>query len=404
MYFVPKGSCLTKRGIEMSEKNGVEGECEDDELRKEAEGAVGAIELPDIGSATNEELEEFVTKVLRCVASLKSVKIDRAHFLRSELKRRCPEINAELAIEKTPIEAGISPQELDRIAAEVIDFETKKCSALSFLAGLPGGVAIAGSITADAAQYFAHVMRIEQKLAYLYGWQSFLDKENEVDDETAGLLIAFLGVVLNVTGVAGTITKITAGVAVDGVAAAIKKQTLTKLPWWKPAKQVIKVLTQKTMTKEVFANAVAKKAVPVAGAFISGGLTYASFKPGAERLRKHLRSLPVSGIDKSEVDGATKMLLMRRSKTLRRRFVRQGLRQFLRASRLVKLWLTAWQLLAALLEREPKRLGVSSKKAPRLQAERLKAVCAWLVKDSVMPQRESVASSVLSERNNHARF
>ena len=283
MYFVPKGSCLTKRGIEMSEKNGVEGECEDGELRKEAEGAVGAIELPDIGSATNEELEEFVTKVLRCVASLKSVKIDRAHFLRSELKRRCPEINAE-----------------------VIDFETKKCSALSFLAGLPGGVAIAGSITADAAQYFAHVMRIEQKLAYLYGWQSFLDKENEVDDETVGLLIAFLGVVLNVTGVAGTITKITAGVAVDGVAAAIKKQTLTKLPWWKPAKQVIKVLTQKTMTKEVFANAVAKKAVPVAGAFISGGLTYTSFKPGAERLRKHLRSLPVSGIDKSEVDGATK--------------------------------------------------------------------------------------------------
>ena len=213
----------------MSEKNGVEGECEDDELRKEAEGAVGAIEPPDIGSATNEELEEFVTKVLRCVASLKSVKIDRAHFLRSELKRRCPEINAELAIEKTPIEAGISPQELDRIAAEVIDFETKKCSALSFLAGLPGGVAIAGSITADAAQYFAHVMRIEQKLAYLYGWQSFLDKENEVDDETVGLLIAFLGVVLNVTGVAGTITKITAGVAVDGVAAAIKKQTFKEL-------------------------------------------------------------------------------------------------------------------------------------------------------------------------------
>ena len=44
----------------------------------------------------------------------------------------------------------------------------------------------------------------------------------------------------------------------------------------------------------------------MAGAVISGGRTYASFKPGAERLRKHLRSLPVSGIDKSEVDGATK--------------------------------------------------------------------------------------------------
>ena len=39
---------------------------------KEAEGAVGAIEPPDIGSATNEELEEFVTKVLkvRCIAEI----------------------------------------------------------------------------------------------------------------------------------------------------------------------------------------------------------------------------------------------------------------------------------------------------------------------------------------------
>lgn len=281
----------------------------EDELKKETEKAINKIAFPDTDNATNEELEEFVVKVLKCVASLKAVKIDRAHFLRSELKRRCPEIDADLAVEKTPIEAGVSPQDLDRIAVDVIDIETRKCSVLSFLAGLPGGVAIAGSITADIAQYFAHVMRIEQKLAYLYGWQSFLNEGNEVDDETVGLLIAFLGVVLNVAGVAGSITKIAAGSAQKGVASAIERQALTKLPWWKPAKRVVKVLTEKTMTKKVFANAVAKKAVPVAGAFISGGLTYASFKPGAERLRKHLRLLPVSGIDEAEIDGATKSVV-----------------------------------------------------------------------------------------------
>jgi hypothetical protein len=52
------------------------------------------------------------------------------------------------------------------------------------------------------------------------------------------------------------------------------------------------------MTKETFAKTVSK-VVPVVGGAISGGLTYASFKPGAERLRKYLRSLPTSGIDQN---------------------------------------------------------------------------------------------------------
>ena len=43
---------------------------------------------------------------------------------------------------------------------------------------------MAGTIPADLAQDFAHVMRVEQKLAYLYGWQSFLNEDDEVDDET----------------------------------------------------------------------------------------------------------------------------------------------------------------------------------------------------------------------------
>ena len=164
------------------------------------------------------------------------------------------------------------------------------------------------------------------------------------------------------------------------------------------------MLTQKTMTKEVFANAVAKKAVPVAGAFISGGLTYASFKPGAERLRKHLRSLPVSGIDKSEVDGATKNVVDEAVENASKAVCSAGAAAVSAGEQAGKALADGVAAVGGVVGKGAQAAGVSSKKAPRLQAERLKAVCAWLVKDSVMPQRESVGSSVLSERNNHARF
>ena len=57
-----------------------------------------------------------------------------------------------------------------------------------------------GTIPADLAQYFGHVMRVEQKLAYLYGWQSFLNEDDEVDDETVTRLVVLMGVMLEVGG------------------------------------------------------------------------------------------------------------------------------------------------------------------------------------------------------------
>lgn len=241
------------------------------------------------------DAEEFWQKIMLRAASLTGVKIDRGAFLRSELKKRCPEIDADLAVESTPLEAGVSPAEIDALALEVIDFETKKCAAISFLAGVPGGMAMAGTIPADLAQYFAHVMRVEQKLAYLYGWQSFLNEDDEVDDQTLAQLIALMGVVLGVGEVAGSITKFASTAAQRGVAKQIERQALTKTFFYNPMKKVLRFLGV-NMTKQTFAKG-ASKVVPVVGGLISGGITYASFKPGAESLRRYLRTLPLSGID-----------------------------------------------------------------------------------------------------------
>lgn len=152
-----------------------------------------------------------------------------------------------------------------------------------------------GTIPADLAQYFGHVMRVEQKLAYLYGWQSFLNEDDEVDDETVTRLVVLMGVMLEVGGVANSVTKFAATAAQQSVAKQIERQALTKTFFYNPMKKVLRYLGV-SMTKQTFAKG-ASKIVPVIGGVISGGITYASFKPGAERLRRYLRSLPLSGID-----------------------------------------------------------------------------------------------------------
>lgn len=244
-----------------------------------------------------EEAEEFAKAIMQRAASLKVVKINRGDFLRSEIKKRFPEIDADFAVETTPAETGIAPEDLDRMAIDVIDLETKKCAGLSFLAGIPGGLAMVGTVPADLAQYFAHVMRIEQKLAYIYGWQTFLNEEDEVDDETVMKLVVLMGVMMQVGGAANAVTTFAANTARAGIEKAIQKQALTKTFWYNPMKKVLRYLGV-NLTKQTFAKT-ASKVVPVIGGAISSGMTYMAYKPGAERLRRYLRSLPTSGIDET---------------------------------------------------------------------------------------------------------
>ena len=91
-------------------------------------------------------------------------------FLRQELtKLRASEEVIERALATSPALAGVPLLALDTLADETITYETNKSAALSFAAGLPGGFAMLGTIPADLMQYYAHALRIMQKLAYLYG-------------------------------------------------------------------------------------------------------------------------------------------------------------------------------------------------------------------------------------------
>lgn len=232
--------------------------------------------------------------VLAESAKLPMVKIDRELFLRKELRDKySPEI-VEKAIQYNPAYAGICVEDINKIAKSCIAAETTTVTALSAAAGLPGGFAMIGTVPADLAQYFGHVLRILQKLIYLYGWNDLSLDSKEMSEETKNLLILFVGVMFGINGAVNTVNKLADQVAKQ-VVKKLPQKALTKGVIYPVVKNVARLLGVQ-MTKQIFARGAAK-IVPVVGAVVSGGLTFVTFKPMSEKLRKHLASSELANVE-----------------------------------------------------------------------------------------------------------
>lgn len=253
------------------------------------------------------EAEEFAVEFLKKVLRLRGVRIDRAQFLTAELRKRgVSNADIDRALASSPAEAGISPATLDEIAVASIDFETKKSTALSFAAGLPGGFAMIGAVPADITQFYVHAFRIMQKIAYAYGWQSFLRETEDIDDETLGKLAAFLGVMMGVSGASTSVTNFAAQVARPAIQKKIANAALTKSAWYGPLKSTLKMIGV-NVTKQSFAKSVTK-VVPVVGGVVSGGLTFVTLDTQSKRLMKHLREIPPPNVDAGEYMNAVRLV------------------------------------------------------------------------------------------------
>lgn len=227
-------------------------------------------------------------QVLATASSLPMVHIDRKKFLLKELIKFYPKEKVDIAIQNNPAYAGIDISTIDKIANSCINYETNKVSSISFAAGIPGGFAMAGTIPADITQYFAHILRILQKLIYLYGWEEILPEDGSIDDDTSNIITLFVGVMFGVNGAASTITKISASAA-QKASKNIAAKALTKGTLYPIVKKIAQALGVK-MTKDIFARGVSK-AIPIIGGIASGGLTYITYKPMAYKLKKHLATL-----------------------------------------------------------------------------------------------------------------
>lgn len=240
--------------------------------------------------------------IIKAAMNVPGVKINRQDFLKKELSKYFKDEIVKEAIKSNPAKAGISSSEIDKIAKSCINYETNKVTSISALAGIPGGLAMLGTVPADTAQYFAHIIRVLQKLIYLYGWREVYNSDGDFDDETINQLTLFIGVMFGVNAANAAVTKLAQSAALK-VEKSLANKALTKGVIYPIVKKVANILGVK-MTKQVFAKSVGK-IVPVIGVGISGGLTYATFKPSAIRLRKHLKSLPTADVNFYENNSIT---------------------------------------------------------------------------------------------------
>ncbi|MFD3499130.1 hypothetical protein [Streptomyces sp. NPDC058678] len=248
-----------------------------------------------------ENPESRFSAVLLAAAKLPGVRINREAYLRSALARHCSEDDIRRAIEETPAAAGIPVEVLDKVANDSIRYETGKVSALSAAAGIPGIFALPATVPADMAQYFGHMLRIAQKLAYLYSWPDlFSDEGDDVDDATMGVLTLFFGVMFGTQSANAAVGKV-AGLMAEQVAKKLPQKALTHGAIYPIVKKVAGYLGVR-MTTQSFATTVSK-AIPLIGAAVSGGLTFATFLPMAKRLKKHLASLPLAEPSHRVMDG-----------------------------------------------------------------------------------------------------
>ena len=250
-------------------------------------------------SDQDQQASVYAVLFLKKLVRLRGVRISREDFLRQELRKlHLSDAQIEHAIARDPVSAGISRKLLDKLANDAISFETKKSTALSFAAGIPGGLAMLGTVPADLTQYYVHSLRIMQKLAYLYGWREFLADLDDVDDETIAQMGLFFGVMLGVAGAAESLRDFARVIVAPAIEKRIARKALMKTTWYPVVKKSLKVIGV-SVTKQSMAKTMSK-IVPLIGGVISGGMTFVSLQTQANRLKQHLRQLPPPGLDAAE--------------------------------------------------------------------------------------------------------
>lgn len=224
-------------------------------------------------------LEEIITKSIQ----IPGVKVNRKQFLAEQFASRAD--NLEEILDKGPIEAGIKREDIILISKKLILARTSQSSIASFVAGIPGGFAMAATIPADVLQFFGMALRLAQELSYLYGAQD-LWVDGKVDDEKVKKqLILYCGVMFGVSGAVSGVRVLSTQLSKTALK-KIPQKALTKTFWYPILKKIANFIGI-NLTKKTFAQGVSK-AVPIIGGFISGGINFASMMPMANRLNDTL--------------------------------------------------------------------------------------------------------------------
>ncbi len=212
------------------------------DLRDARENAINKVKNFD-PKDFNLDVPATIEKVLAISANV----VDREKFLIAAIGEYVSEETAQKAVELGTDKAGIRRKLIDTIADQIITSEVNKASGLSVGAGSTWA-----TLPADIIQYFGFVVRIVQKLAYLYGYPEFIlyDDEETLDEDATEELAYLIAVMFGVE------------------------------------EQDEKAVGEKMGKLTLAKGAVAP--VPILGGVLSGGLTYGTLRQNANRLKNNL--------------------------------------------------------------------------------------------------------------------
>lgn len=231
------------------------------------------------------QTEVALESVISTAVQIPGVKVNRRKFLAEIFATE--DIAIEDVLDLGPIAAKFPQERLTVIANKLILTRTSQSSLASFVAGIPGGLAMAATIPADVLQFFGMALRLAQELSYLYGAQD-LWQNGQVDDEKVkNQLLLYCGVMFGVSGAVSGVRVLSTQIAKTTLK-KLPQKALTKTFWYPIIKQIGKAIGIK-VTKSTVAKGFSK-AIPVIGGVISGGLNFASMLPMANRLQAALDS------------------------------------------------------------------------------------------------------------------
>ena len=226
-----------------------------------------------------DELYKIALEMVSAASKLPVVSVNREEFLAKHFAKSA---DFEQILEQGP-QSVFTPESLRMKASDIINENTTKTAAISFVSGLPSNpVAMVALGGADVAQYFGFAINLAQQLAYLFGEDSlFVDGTSEMPEEAKVRVIAYLGVMFGAAGAAQLVarTSVKFGATLGKKVAA---KALTKTMWYPLIKKIGAIIGQKITKKTV--EKTITKAVPIVGGVVSGAITFATFRPMGDRL------------------------------------------------------------------------------------------------------------------------
>ena len=238
--------------------------------------------------------------ILRTSLNFNHCRVDREEFLKEALKENCSDDAIGKAILTSPIESEIPRYVIADIAREISNQHLIKVTGLSFAAGLPGGLAMAGTIPADLIHFFVNAIKVAQKMAYLYGWKDFFESETDISEDTLSKITLFTGVMFGAPNAEKALNKyknmeaeedaktkdVKIGFSNLEVDFDFSQSTVREHGILQLVQYIAKWIGVRIVRRRFSSGAM--RLVPIIGGIVSGGFSYLSFKDMTSRLHDYL--------------------------------------------------------------------------------------------------------------------